>query len=261
MSKHVKLTDVVRKYNGEDDVVAWLDRLELVAGLQEISDLAPIIPLFLEGPAYDVYAQMSVDDRKVDTTVKKRLRAAFGITSTQAYSIFKSRSLRSGESPDAFVADLRRLARTVCEGGEEATVDMFVVCQFVDGLPEPTRSQIRALKSGSGWDISAILECAKGMLQQPSSFAASGLLGQATLRNGGSVADDQPVRRNGQSALGVGESDTARPGSVGLRCWACNKIGHVRRDCQVRCHACGERGHLRTRCDAQAQGNGKGGAA
>ena len=64
MARLIKLTDVVRKFNGEEDVAAWLDRLELVAGLQKVDDLAAVIPMFLEGPAYDVYSQLSAEDKR-----------------------------------------------------------------------------------------------------------------------------------------------------------------------------------------------------
>ena len=64
----ISKADVTRKFNGEEDVAAWLDRLELVAGLQEVDDLAAVIPMFLEGPAYDVYSHLSVDDKESDST-------------------------------------------------------------------------------------------------------------------------------------------------------------------------------------------------
>ena len=80
MARLIKLTDVIRKFNGEEDVAAWLDRLELVAGLQKVDDLAAVIPMFLEGSAYDVYSQLSVEDKRSSTQLKKRLKAAFGVT-------------------------------------------------------------------------------------------------------------------------------------------------------------------------------------
>ena len=67
-------------------------------------------------------------------------KAAFGVTPAQAFAVFKARILVSGEAPDAFLAELRRLARIVCTDGDEDTVDQFVICQFVDGLPEPELS-------------------------------------------------------------------------------------------------------------------------
>ena len=87
-------------------------------------------------------------DRKDASVIKRKLLHAFGLSPSVAFTRFKARTLIEGEAPDAFVAVLRRLARTVAGGGDEATVDHFVLCQFVDGLPEPTRSQLRALKGG-----------------------------------------------------------------------------------------------------------------
>ena len=141
----IKLTDVVRRFDGSGDVVVWLERLEMVAELQKLGDLSVVIPLFLEGAAYDVYAQMDASVRRDAEKLKNSLKFAFGMSPALAFAKFKARGLEVGESPDAFLADLRRLARTVAAGGDDSTVDSFVVCQFVDGLPEPTRTQLRAI--------------------------------------------------------------------------------------------------------------------
>ena len=127
----IRLTDIVRSYNGEGDVDAWLDRLEMVYELQKprssSSDLVAVIPLLLEGPAYDVYAQMSDDVRKDESKLKAGLKAAFGLSPALAFVKFRTRTLAVGESPDAFVAELRRLARTVAYGADMETVDQFVL--------------------------------------------------------------------------------------------------------------------------------------
>ena len=219
-------------------------------GVTEVDDLAAALPMFLEGPVYDVYSQLSVEDKKSPTQLKKQLKAAFGVAPAQAFAMFKTRILVSDEAPDAFLAELCRLARTVCADGDEDTVNQFVVCQFVDGLPEPTRSQLRALKSGGrvGTDDSA-----KSMLQQQSLDTASNFLGQA-------------------SGVGRGENSRNRPSGVGgppanqtdrkvvhqaaePRCYGCNRAGHIRRDCQVRCFLCNELGHVRRNWPNQIQGN------
>ena len=147
----IKLVDVVKRFSGEGDVVAWIDRLELVLELQGGgADCAKVIPLFLEGAAYDVYAQMNEEDRACSTRLKSRLVAAFGLSPSQAFAKFKARTLIPGESPHAFLAELRRLARTAAADGDATTVDQFVLCQFVDDLPEPTlyvrsRAEVRGI--------------------------------------------------------------------------------------------------------------------
>ena len=83
MSSNIKLTDVVKRFtgDGDKDVVVWLDCLELMVKLQDITNLAQVIPLFLAGPAYDVYTQLPEGDRRDEWKLKRRLLAAFGITS------------------------------------------------------------------------------------------------------------------------------------------------------------------------------------
>ena len=211
----IKLTDVVRRYCGDEDVVAWLDRLELVCGLQKTNgDMAVIIPLFLEGPAYDVYAQMSEDERKDEAKLKAALKVAFGLSPSLAYAKFKARSLMEGESPDAFLAELRRLGRTICASANNDAVDDFVVCQFADGLPEPARSQLRALKGGSDWQLPSVLQCAKGLLQQRDVDSAGGFLGHASTykaqareadrKASGTARNVEKVRRVESRCVGCG---------------------------------------------------------
>ena len=98
MSSNIKLTDVVKRFtgDGDEDVAVWLDRLELIAKLQDITNLAQVIPLFLAGPAYDVYTQLSEGDRRDERKLKRRLLTAFGITPAQAYATFKTRTLMPG---------------------------------------------------------------------------------------------------------------------------------------------------------------------
>ena len=41
--------DMVKTFSGEGDVEAWLAKVELVAKLTSIDDVASFIPLYLEG--------------------------------------------------------------------------------------------------------------------------------------------------------------------------------------------------------------------
>ncbi len=46
----LKVSDVLRPYNGEGDILEWwINKMELVAKLRDLKDLQNIIPLFLEG--------------------------------------------------------------------------------------------------------------------------------------------------------------------------------------------------------------------
>lgn len=52
------------KFAGDGDVATWLKIVRLVAKLQKITDLAILIPLFLEGDVLVFYLEMNAEDKK-----------------------------------------------------------------------------------------------------------------------------------------------------------------------------------------------------
>ena len=50
--------EMIKPFSGEGDVVEWLRKVRLVAKLQNIADLASLIPLYLEGDALVLYLEM-----------------------------------------------------------------------------------------------------------------------------------------------------------------------------------------------------------
>ena len=244
----MKLTDVVRRYSGEGDVCAWIERFEMVWKLQaSTEDQAKVLPLFLEGAAYEVYAQMAEPDKVDSGKVKASLQSALGISSALAYAKFKMCELAGTEALDAFLAELRRFARVIARGDGQA-LEPIVLCQFVEGLPEPARSQLQALRSGANWTTMEVLACAKGLLQQHSLGPAGGLLGHKT--------------QNGDARCSTGER--RHQGEHSVRCKGCLRWGHSQDQCQVRCFRCNEVGHIKSECvqagqpGVSALGNGGG---
>ena len=50
--------EMIKPFTGEGDVVSWLTKVKLLAKLQKVSDLACLIPLYLEGDALALYLEM-----------------------------------------------------------------------------------------------------------------------------------------------------------------------------------------------------------
>ena len=50
--------DIIKPFSGEGDVVAWLKKVRLVAKLQQVDDVASLLPLYLEADALTLYMEM-----------------------------------------------------------------------------------------------------------------------------------------------------------------------------------------------------------
>ena len=61
----LKVTDVLNRFNGDGDVSIWLKQAHLAKSLLKLKDLAVVILLFLDGPAFAVYDQLKEEEKKM----------------------------------------------------------------------------------------------------------------------------------------------------------------------------------------------------
>ena len=147
MSSAVRVSDLVAPYESREksgDFLEWCERLELVASLQDIADKQKFLPLFLRGPAFAVFKELSEEDKETFKNVKENLAAAFGLNPVAAFQQFRNRVLGPGESVDAFAADLRRLL--VATGVGEIS-EALIRAAVISGLPGGCQEQIMMLPS------------------------------------------------------------------------------------------------------------------
>ena len=57
-------SDIIKAFSREGDVVLWLEKMRLMAKLQQVDDVASLLPLYLEGDALTLYMEMEEDDQK-----------------------------------------------------------------------------------------------------------------------------------------------------------------------------------------------------
>ena len=171
-----------------------------------------------------MYLQLAEWDRKKTDKVKEALLAAFAVDPYVAYEQFVSRMLRSGESPDAYLAELRRLASLF--GGLS---DKALACAFVAGLPEDVRQLLRAGSRMEALDLNQILSRARAVIR-----------------------DDSPLGSS-EACLGATASYGAATCVVVARqrCYVCGGLNHLAWDClarhpghghtrrRIRCYQCG----------------------
>ena len=240
----IKFSDIVKNYvdyNTSGEFSVWIEKLELVAQLQEITDKLKFLPLFLSGPAFAVYQQLSDGVRGDYDKLKKELNNAFSTNAFASYEQLRSRVLLDGESVDVYLADLRRLVNLI--GQKDANA--LLRCAFVAGLPSEISMQLRSTANISEMPLDEIVAKARAML-----------------------ATTMSTTTYACAATSPREVSYA---SNPKQCYNCKGYGHISKDCSSkqlvserprvrRCYVCNSSDHLANRCP-QRSGNAQGGAS
>ena len=245
----IKLVEVVKRFSGkeDEDLDLWFDRFKVAMDIttsldtdaKKEDEMARMMPLFLEGPAYKTWQQIPEKDRKDLSAVKKELKRVFGRSKLSSWQQLKSLRLLPGERLDETVSEIKSCLRVISSDKNfpEELVSLFLL----DALPKSIADNIR-IQYGEKLNIDEVLSCAKAlMLDINDRGAAAG------------ITNRQPMRGAGNELSDV---ERSRPG---VRCFGCHRIGHLHRDCLIRCYRCGQRGHLMRECQAREQGNERAG--
>ena len=101
--------DMIRPFIGEGDVVAWVTKVKLVARLKKVSDVASLIPLYLEGDALALFLKMDESAHSDADKIEARLKEAY---TDGIFTVFGKlvQTKWTGEQVDVFATEIRRLA-------------------------------------------------------------------------------------------------------------------------------------------------------
>jgi len=162
----VGLKDLVHSFTGEggQDLVEWLDKLELVAKSFKLDNLQTVVPLFLAGGAYSVYRGLSEETKGNYASLKQALMTAFVIDSASAFEQFRTRRLQPRESVDVYLADITRLANLV----DPAVSDVWIKHAFVAGLPDAAKERLRTADHLSRLKLGEVVERARVFVSESS---------------------------------------------------------------------------------------------
>ena len=267
----VRFSDIIGKYvdystSGEFSV--WVEKLELVAELQEVDDKLKFLPLFLSGPAFAVYQQLTAEVKKDYDKLKKELTTAFGTNPFASYEQLRSRVLSEGESVDVYLADLRRLVDLI---GQKAA-DPLLRCAFVAGLPADIAIQLKSTVDVESMNLAELVSKARAMLASKCGSVSYVCAGVRQDRQAGVRQDSQAgVRRDSQAGTRCDSQAGLRQDNKVVQCFNCSGRGHVSRDCPSertgspvgrirRCYVCDATTHLANKCP-QRSGKGHGGVS
>ena len=218
---NVRISDVVRPFSGDGDVVQWICKLEMVAKLRGTTELSNFLPLFLEGPAFDVYSEMEESSKKDDEKIKKALIDAFGTNAFQAYELLAKRSW-NGEPVDVYLSDLRRLAKLADVESEALLRRAFIV-----GLPPAVSRELRAVAKIDQMNLASILERARALMAEQVVGATAAVAAQRRQPQRTSSQPNQPRRQ----CYRCGGPHLVRSCKSPVTCWTCGADGHRSSEC------------------------------
>ena len=243
---------LIPEYSGEGCVLEWLDKAEMVCEMEEVTNVARVLPMRLTGGAYAVYKQLPPEKRSKLADIKKALIAAFSANQFTAYDQFTERKMRPGECPDVYLANLRAMAELF--GGVS---DKTLVCAFVKGLPDGVKQALRTGACMENIKIEAALTKARAVLAD----ASVEVVCSVTTPN----AAERKEEKNETALVGGDESCAAavsggRGGGVRrgaqIMCYNCGRPNHLAKHCRagnkrentMRCFKCDQVGHVAARC-------------
>ena len=215
---------VIAEFDGTGtvDVVEWWTRAELLCELRGVAPEA-VLPLRLTGGAFAVWSQLPAEQRSSVDAVKAALFAAFALDEHAAYDAFSSRRLRTGESADVYLADLKRLA-TLFGGVPERTL----ACAFVAGLPDEVRQVIRAGSRAEALTLQSVLARTRAILSDDRVAVAAAAAARGSARCRVAAVAEQRTRCEGDHSRSSRGPRRQRE----RRCWTCGQPGHFAAACQ-----------------------------
>lgn len=234
--------DVIKTFSGEGDVVAWMKKVTLVARLQGLKDLASLIPLFLEGNALALYLQLSDEEQKDIDIIQSKLETAFADDPFTAFSKLAVKKW-TGEPVDVFATEIRRLAGLAKFTG--TGLENLVKLTFINGFPDQVGVALQQMPNVLKLEMSDILDRARILTAKqvhPAEIAAVSV-GAARVST-----DNNNFKRDNDGASN--QSQNRGP------CFRCGGP-HLIRNCRekVRCFKCNKFGHVASKCTEESSGN------
>ncbi len=168
---------VIRPFNGEGDVAAWLAKVELVASLTDVKDVAKLLPLYLEGGALSLYLELDDSVKGDFKLLAKELLKAYSDSEFVAFSKLKNIKW-NGEQVDVLANNIRKLAR-VC-GLKGDGLEQLVKLTFITAFPDSISVELQQIQGIETMKVSDVIGRARILAASGSRAFSSGIVAVAS---------------------------------------------------------------------------------
>ena len=229
---NVKLTDIMRPFDGSGSIVEWMEKFDLLVKLRDLKGAETILPMFLEGTALSVYSELSETQKQNLQSIKDSLMNAFSVNPFRAYEQFAKRVWRD-EPVDVYMAELRKLARLA-----GISSDKLLLRAFVTGLPSVVSRELRATSGIESMALSTLVERARALMSELVEHPCAAAALRPTVSGARKGAVERPfIVKDERKCFGCGGPHLVRNCPKKdvivkeVKCWTCGGVGHLSRVC------------------------------
>ena len=246
------------------DAGEWFKRYDLCCkanGWDEAKQ-AVKLPTLLEGEALAVWLELSEEQQQDYEASKKEIARAMMPMGFVSLEEFHRRKLRPGEALSLFVHDLKKLLDQAMPDLDKKAREPLLLHQFLAGVPDAVGRQLRA--SGQIETLKDAADRARLLMTISDQGSDQGQVVAAVPEKEKEIEqlkEQVAILTEQVAALLTSPHTPQGTASQPPRCFSCNKLGHVQRNCPHlqgrprRCFVCGLPGHIARNC---RQGNDKG---